>query len=83
MGIHPDSNPPAVRRFSALYFLPLALLLVCCQHVAPYEREYLARPAMDVRQREAATAGFQSHIHEAREGGGGSGDTAGGGCGCN
>lgn len=62
----------------SLFFVQLG-----CQHVAPYEREYLARRSMDVSAREARTAGFESHVHEAREGGGGGGDTAGGGCGCN
>lgn len=58
-------------------------VLAGCQHVAPYEREYLARPGMDVSAREATNALFESHVHEAREGAGGGGETSGGGCGCN
>jgi len=60
-----------------------SLLLAACQHVAPYEREYLARPSMDTAMREASNRTFESHVHEAREGSGGGGETSGGGCGCN
>lgn len=53
-----------------------------CAHVAPYEREDLARPSMDVA-REASEMGFRSHVHESREGASGGVGAAGGGCGCN
>lgn len=54
-----------------------------CAHVAPYEREYLARRSMDTTDREQGEDRYQTHVFEAREGGGGAGLTAGGGCGCN
>jgi hypothetical protein len=53
-----------------------------CAHVAPYEREHLARPGMDTK-REKAPEEFLAHVQDAREGGGGRGESAGGGCGCN
>ena len=58
-------------------------LLAGCQHVAPYEREYLARPGMDVRQREAVRSKYYAHVADSREGGMATSDEAGGGCGCN
>jgi Domain of unknown function (DUF4266) len=66
----------------------LALLVVLgslagCSHVAPYEREYLARPGMDIKEREALRQRFYAHVYEAREGAMGSEEHAGGGCGCN
>ena len=64
-----------------------AMLMVCavldgCAHVAPYEREYLARPGMDT-SREDLSEHFAAHVQDAREGAPGRGDSAGGGCGCN
>ena len=58
------------------------LWLVGCAHVAPYEREHLAHPTMDT-EREKFCDSFIGHVLDAREGGGGTGDSAGGGCGCN
>lgn len=57
--------------------------LAGCAHVAPYEREHLARRSMDTTEREAGEDRYQTHVFEAREGSGGGGLTAGGGCGCN
>lgn len=67
----------------ACLLLVPALLLGGCAHVQPYEREYLAHPAMDTAQREAGQDGFYGHVLDAREGAGSMGDVAGGGCGCN
>ena len=61
----------------------LLLALAGCSHVAPYEREYLAKPGMDTREREALRNRFLAHVYEAREGAMPGGDHAGGGCGCN
>jgi len=60
-----------------------ACTLAGCSHVAPYEREYLAKPGMDTEQREAMRRTFYSHVYDAREGAMGTTDSAGGGCGCN
>jgi hypothetical protein len=70
------------------YAAALALVLSClagCTHVAPYEREYLAHPAMDTKSRQAHQHTFYGHVIEAREGAGalGMNDSSGGGCGCN
>ena len=63
----------------------LAALLTAsgCGHVAPYEREQLAKPSMDTSKREAMRNKFYAHVYDAREGAMGSSDNAGGGCGCN
>lgn len=63
------------------------LLLMCtalggCAHVAPYEREHLARPGM-ATEREELCEHFPAHVQDSREGAGGRTDSAGGGCGCN
>lgn len=60
----------------------LLLSIAGCTHVAPYEREHLAKPGMDA-QREGQRARFQAHVYEAREGAMPGGEHAGGGCGCN
>ena len=66
-----------------------ALLGLCafaaCTHVAPYQREYLARPGMDASG-ELLAAEFEAHVGSSREGATGGHITAestGGGCGCN
>ena len=59
-----------------------SVVLNGCAHVAPYEREYLARPGMETA-REGLPESFLAHIRDAREGAGGSTESAGGGCGCN
>ena len=53
-----------------------------CTHVAPYAREHLSEPSMDL-SREAAEERFRAHIKESREGAIGASGNAGGGCGCN
>ncbi len=70
----------------ALRCLSLAALLALlagCQHVAPYEREFLARPGMDTSKREAMRGKFSAHVYESREAGMATSEHAGGGCGCN
>ncbi len=62
--------------------LALLCLAAGCVHVAPYEREHLARPSMDF-SREGREIAFRSHVHESREGAMGGNGAAGGGCGCN
>lgn len=75
-----------VRSLGVLALLALtalvALVAAGCTHVAPYEREYLAKPGMD-RKREALAEEFESHVHDSREAAVGSSDSTGGGCGCN
>jgi len=73
----------SARATAWLLLAVVASLLGACSHVAPYEREHLAHPAMDTAARERAEARFHGHVYDAREGAGSSGDVAGGGCGCN
>jgi len=54
-----------------------------CTHVAPYQREQLAKPTMDTHEREEMRLQIYTHVYEAREGGMPATDRAGGGCGCN
>lgn len=67
-----------------LRLIPLlvALTLSGCVTVAPYERENLSKPSMDMSRR-VAESRFESHVHNAREGASGGQTTTGGGCGCN
>ncbi len=58
------------------------LALAGCAHVAPYEREHLARSGM-ATEREELGEHFIAHVQDAREGAAGRSDSAGGGCGCN
>lgn len=70
----------------SLRFALLALALTLangCRHVAPYEREQLARPNMDNQTREAQRAQFYHHVYESREAAMPTSEHAGGGCGCN
>lgn len=53
-----------------------------CATVSPYQREYLARPAMDPSWEEGAS-GFRAHVFDSREGATGGHGSTGGGCGCN
>ena len=53
-----------------------------CVHVAPYEREHLAKPSMDFA-REGSEIAFRTHVHESREGAMGGNGASGGGSGCN
>jgi Domain of unknown function (DUF4266) len=80
----PQGPIPGQRRGrSAGRALLLCLLLAGCTHVAPYEREYLAKPSMDTQEREALRNKFYAHVYEAREGAMPGVEHAGGGCGCN
>lgn len=53
-----------------------------CVSVAPYEREYLASPAMNA-ELEEGEGEFSSHVFDSREGATGGHGSTGGGCGCN
>ena len=74
-------NPHVTNRL-----LPLAMLcslgLGACATVAPYERERLARPDMEVGRNADAKAG-EEHATAYREGSSGGMGSSGGGCGCN
>jgi hypothetical protein len=59
-----------------------AIAIAGCAHVAPYEREHLADPSMDVSH-ENVESRFRSHVHDSREGATGGSGSTGGGCGCN
>jgi hypothetical protein len=72
--------PLPIRR--GLCGLWLSLSLVGCGHVAPYEREELAKPTMDT-EGEGSELVFRAHVQESREGATGGAETSGGGCGCN
>jgi hypothetical protein len=56
--------------------------LAACSTVAPFEREHLARAAMDFESEGGETA-FRAHVHDSREGATGGHGSTGGGCGCN
>ncbi|MEY4577463.1 MAG: hypothetical protein RL701_2166 [Pseudomonadota bacterium] len=67
----------------------ISVLVVCglgglsaCATVAPYERERLARPDMEVGRNADAKAG-EEHAIAYREGSSGGMGSSGGGCGCN
>jgi hypothetical protein len=53
-----------------------------CARVKPYQREYLARPAM-VSDRDPGQMRFSQHQTGSREGADGGTGEPGGGCGCN
>jgi len=76
------THPLAVRAALVLAFA-LVTSLLGCSHVAPYQREHLARPGMDTSERESMRSHFYAHVYDAREGAMGTSDSAGGGCGCN
>jgi hypothetical protein len=59
-----------------------AVALGGCVSVAPYEREYLASPAMNAELEEGESE-FQAHVFDSREGATGGHGSTGGGCGCN
>jgi hypothetical protein len=63
----------------------LVVLLVsvsACVRVAPWEREHLARPVMQLED-DPDEAVLEQHFLESREGSVGGFGEAGGGCGCN
>ncbi|HEX2679275.1 MAG TPA: DUF4266 domain-containing protein, partial [Polyangiales bacterium] len=64
-------------------FVMLALFGAAgCATVAPYERERLSRPDMELGRNGDATAG-EEHATAYREGSSGALGASGGGCGCN
>jgi hypothetical protein len=65
-----------------LFSFALLFSLAACATVAPYERERLARPDMEVGRNADAKAG-EEHATAYREGSSGGMDSSGGGCGCN
>ena len=72
---------PSFHVFSVLS-LALALFAGGCATVAPYERERLARPDMELGRNADAKAG-EEHATAYREGSTGAMGSSGGGCGCN
>lgn len=60
----------------------LTVALSGCVSVAPYQREYLAGPAMNGEMEEGESE-FQAHVFDSREGATGGHGSTGGGCGCN
>jgi hypothetical protein len=72
------------RTSSFIAGMTTALLLGAagCATVAPYERERLAKPDMDVSRNADAKAG-EEHATAYREGSSGGMGSSGGGCGCN
>ena len=69
-------------RVTLLSLVLCAPSLASCVTVHPYEREFLARPAMDLSG-EAGESSFRAHVHDSREGATGGHGSTGGGCGCN
>ncbi|MFO0550499.1 MAG: DUF4266 domain-containing protein [Polyangiaceae bacterium] len=53
-----------------------------CVRVAPYQRAWLSKPAMQIEPNPQATT-TEQHVYEYREGSAGGHGTVGGGCGCN
>jgi len=68
---------------AGLTLMTLSAATTGCRHVAPYEREHLARRCMDTSKCEQLRSRFYAHLYDAREGAMGTTDSAGGGCGCN
>jgi hypothetical protein len=54
---------------------------VGCTHVAPYERERLAHPTMQMQEQAGPAEAHVHAVHEGATGGGESGAAS--GCGCN
>jgi hypothetical protein len=71
-----------MKPFVFAFAMSLALSSAGCAHVAPYEREHLAGPSMDL-SRETVESRFRAHVHDSREGATGGNGSTGGGCGCN
>ena len=69
-------------RLLALVATALSLSMGACATVAPYERERLARPDMELGRNADAKAG-EEHATAYREGSSGGMGSSGGGCGCN
>jgi len=76
---------PPERRAARVWLLPIGailLLISACGTVAPYQREDLARPSMDLIG-ETNEVAFRAHVHDSREAATGGHGSTGGGCGCN
>lgn len=69
-------------RWLAITLLVGSLLTVGCARVAPYEREYLADPIMQVDPDPEENT-MRQHVLGTREGSIGGYGGGGGGCGCN
>lgn len=67
---------------SCVWLCGLLLGASACATVAPYERERLARPDMELGRNADARAG-EEHATAYREGSTGGTGSSGGGCGCN
>jgi hypothetical protein len=65
-----------------LLLVAVAAIAQGCASVAPYERERLARPDMELGRNPDAAAG-EEHATAYREGSSGAMGASGGGCGCN
>jgi len=70
--------PVAIAAFATL----ISIAASACATVAPYERERLARPDMELGRNADAKAG-EEHAIAYREGSSGGMGSSGGGCGCN
>jgi hypothetical protein len=67
---------------NTLIVLTLLAAIGGCAVVAPYERERLAQPEMQMQRNPDSSAGEQ-HANAYREASSGAEGTSGGGCGCN
>jgi hypothetical protein len=76
-------NASLKRALLVAWLAACAAVFCGCTHVAPYQRENLARHGMDVKEREALRSQFYAHVFESREGAMPTSEHAGGGCGCN
>ena len=70
------------RRLATVCISGCVLAASACATVAPYERERLARPDMELGRNADARAG-EEHATAYREGSTGGMGSSGGGCGCN
>jgi hypothetical protein len=64
------------------FLLLMTVALGGCAHVQPWEKEDLAT-LDEHEQDQSASAGYEAHFWNVREGGAGGTGEAGGGCGCN
>ena len=71
-----------MQKIQLLVALSFVLGLSACATVAPYERERLARPDMELGRNDDSKAG-EEHATAYREGSSGAMGSSGGGCGCN
>lgn len=81
-GSHNASLRRNLRRVATVCFGGWILAASACATVAPYERERLARPDMELGRNADARAG-EEHATAYREGSSGGMGSSGGGCGCN